>query len=95
MCSNAAHAYATRLRELLPDLDAYALSCEVGECKPAPAMYHAVIQSLSAQPRHALFIGDSPRADLEGPLAFGMKAALLDRSRESLDELLSRELGWR
>ncbi|MGY1426538.1 HAD family hydrolase [Lysobacter sp. A289] len=82
MCSNAAHAYATRLRELLPNLDAHALSCEVGECKPAPAVCGAVIQALNAQPRHALFVGDSPRADLEGPLAFGMKAALLDRFRE-------------
>lgn len=92
ICSNVAHAYAARIRELLPNLDAYALSCEIGQCKPAPAMYQAVIDALSTHARHVLFIGDSRRADVEGPIAFGMKAVLLDRSKESLGQLISREL---
>ncbi|MGY1426488.1 HAD family hydrolase [Lysobacter sp. A289] len=81
------------MRKLLPGLDAYVLSCEVGACKPAPVICRAVTEALAVQPKHVLFVGDSPRADVEGPVAFGMRAALLNRSNEGLDKLLSRALG--
>ncbi|MGY0799564.1 HAD family hydrolase [Lysobacter sp. A286] len=83
ICSNVAAAYAPAIRKLLPGLDAYVLSCEVGVCKPAPVIYRAVTEALAVQPKHTLSIGDSPRADVEGPVAFGMKAALLNRSAVS------------
>lgn len=80
VCSNLAAAYGPAVRELLPGLDAYILSYEVGAAKPDPAIYKAVCATLRCRPGHALFIGDSQRCDLRGPQAVGMSTYWLDRA---------------
>lgn len=81
VCSNLAGAYGPAVRGLLPTLDAYALSYEVGAAKPDPAIYKAVCTTLRCLPGDVLFIGDSQRCDLQGPRAIGMAAHWLDRAR--------------
>lgn len=79
LCSNLAHDYGLIVRRLLPDLDARVLSYEVGAVKPEPEIYQAVCAALQIRPEEALFIGDSLKADVEGPRAFGMRAARIER----------------
>ena len=79
VCSNLAHEYGQVVRQLLPSLEGYVLSYEVGAAKPDPAIYAAVCESLGSRPRDVLFIGDSKRCDVQGPQAFGMQACWLDR----------------
>lgn len=79
VCSNLAQEYGHVVRQLLPDLDSYVLSYEVGAAKPDPAIYSAVCKSLGCHPRDVLFIGDSKRCDFHGPQAFGMQARWLAR----------------
>jgi HAD superfamily hydrolase (TIGR01509 family) len=81
VCSNLAAAYGPAVRELVPGLDAYVLSFEVGAAKPDPAIYATVCAALDCSPGEVLFTGDSPRCDEQGPRAFGMRAHGLDRER--------------
>ena len=80
VCSNLAQAYGPAVRDLLPGLDGYALSYEVGAAKPDPAIYQHACAALGSRPRDVLFVGDSRRCDFEGPQSFGMQARLVDRS---------------
>ena len=86
VCSNLAQAYGSAVRDLLPGLDGYLLSYEVGAAKPDPAIYQAVCEALGSRP---LFIGDSKRCDVHGPQNFGMQARLLDRAGETLIDALA------
>lgn len=92
VCSNLAADYGPSVHRLLPGLDAYVLSFEVGARKPDPAIFSAACQQLRCQPRDVLFVGDSKRADYEGPLAFGMSACLVDRSCRTLDQTVAAAL---
>ena len=76
MCSNLAAGYAPALRGLLPGLEGYFLSCELGFAKPDERMYRAVAEGMGAPAREILFVGDSRRCDWEGPRNFGMRSAL-------------------
>ncbi|MCC4118446.1 HAD family hydrolase [Aromatoleum toluclasticum] len=93
VCSNLAHPYAEVVRRLLPGLDGYIFSFQVGAKKPDPAIYRAVCETLDCRPNEALFVGDSQRADVDGPRRFGMSARLIDRrGRQTLDEVLRCEM---
>ena len=79
LCSNLASDYVTALRSALPDSpDVEVLSCKVGAIKPEPAIYARVLEGLQTEPGRVLFVGDTPRADIEGPRAAGMKAVHID-----------------
>jgi HAD superfamily hydrolase (TIGR01549 family) len=80
VCSNLAQAYGVSVRQLLPGLDAYILSFEIGAAKPQPEIFAATCQALNSAPAEVLFVGDSQRCDLRGPRAFGMPARWLDRT---------------
>lgn len=79
VCSNLAAEYGPAVRGLLPDLDAYVLSYEVGLVKPDPAIFQRVCNALGCAPGEVVFVGDSKRCDVDGPRAFGMEAWHLDR----------------
>lgn len=81
VCSNLAHDYGVRLKEILPEVDGVFLSCEVGAIKPESAMFQAVVDALGVQPKECLFVGDTPRQDVRGPQEFGMNAILVERHR--------------
>ncbi len=60
----------------LADLvDAYALSYEVGACKPAPEIFRAALDGLGVAPRDAVMVGDTP-ADA-GAAALGCRCLIL------------------
>ena len=79
VCSNLAYEYGPAVRGLLPELDAYVLSYEVGLAKPHPTMYRLACAELGCAPAETVFVGDSKRCDFDGPQAFGMQARWLDR----------------
>jgi HAD superfamily hydrolase (TIGR01509 family) len=78
VCSNLAAEYGPAVRALLPEMDAV-FSYEVGVAKPNPMIYQEVCERLGCQKSSVLFIGDSLRCDVRGPLAFGMQARHLNR----------------
>lgn len=79
LCSNLAAPYAAPVLGLLPPLDAYAWSFEVGATKPEPAIYAHVCRQLGCEPAQVLMVGDTPEADLHGPRRYGMRSLLLRR----------------
>ena len=79
LCSNLAGPYGGQIRALLPNLNAYALSYEVGAVKPDPAIYAYLLDQLQCAAGDVIFVGDTPSADVDGPIAFGMSARLINR----------------
>ncbi|MES0875356.1 HAD family hydrolase [Sinimarinibacterium thermocellulolyticum] len=82
VCSNLAAPYAIPVRLLLPDLDSYSWSFEVGAVKPDPRIYEHALSTLGVDAGRTLFVGDTPEADVRGPERIGMRACLLDRQGE-------------
>ena len=94
ICSNLAFEYCAAVRAMLPSVDEFVFSCEVGAAKPEREIYMEACARMSCRPRDALFVGDSKRADVEGPEAFGMSARLIDRgSGQSLSRVVFDALG--
>lgn len=95
VCSNLAAAYAPPIIRLLPiPLDAYTWSFEAKALKPDPAIYDAVCRSLQCLPNQVLMIGDTQKADVDGPRLFGMQAIRIDRKTgNDNDERLSSLAG--
>ena len=63
------------------DLDALAISEEVGATKPAPAIFAFALARLGVTPARATMIGDSWENDVLGALGSGMAAVWLNRYR--------------
>jgi putative hydrolase of the HAD superfamily len=91
-----------RLEGLLGELglaayfDAIHLSTRLGAEKPDPAIFRAALQFHGVEPERALHVGDRVEADVDGAIAAGMRAVLVDRAGTSrrepriarLDELM-------
>lgn len=58
-------------------------SAGVGLEKPAPGIFHAALDRFGCRPDRVLHVGDRPVEDVEGALAVGMRALLVDRSGRS------------
>lgn len=88
VCSNLAGPYCSKARSLLPGLDAYALSAELGLLKPDRGIYRSTCTLLGVLPGQVVgtnssqvfMIGDSKRCDEEGPRRFGILGHHLDRT---------------
>ena len=61
------------------DFDAVACSQALRCYKPHRSTFEAVCRELSVQPSEALFVGDSPVADIEGARRAGLHAAWINR----------------
>ncbi len=77
-------------------VQAWIYSQQVGVEKPHPAIFRVAAEVLGVSPERVLHVGDRQREDVEGALAVGMRAVLLDRSERasgahirSLSDLLS------
>ena len=78
ICSNLAQPYGAPLKHVLPRTPAVSvMSYEPGHIKPEPEIYGRVIEALKLDAGRILFTGDTPRADVEGPRAAGMKSMLI------------------
>lgn len=82
LCSNLAMPYGKVVSSLLPNIDTYAWSYEVGAIKPESQIYQYLIDQLECRAKDVLFIGDTPLADYSGPNEFGMSARLIDRKND-------------
>jgi HAD superfamily hydrolase (TIGR01549 family) len=93
ICSNLGHGYGRRVMDLVPNARGYVMSYEVGAFKPDPKMYAAVTDMLGISASEVFFTGDTMKADFEGPVAFGMQSAHLDRkSGDDLRSVVMRAL---
>jgi HAD superfamily hydrolase (TIGR01549 family) len=79
------------------EADAGISSFHHGRTKPHASIFRAVLDLLGAEPAESVMVGDTIADDVEGALALGMRAILLDREGtrpdfepriESLNELL-------
>lgn len=61
--------------------DAVVTSVEVGWRKPHPKIYRAALDRLGVGPSSAVFVGDTFRADFDGPRRAGIRAYLIDPAR--------------
>lgn len=85
LCSNLASGYGPTVRQLLPGLDAYGFSYEIGAMKPNPIIYQSVCRDQGVQPGQQLWgdrvvmIGDSIKCDRDGAKAAGLAGYHLNR----------------
>ena len=79
VCSNLSIDYVTALK-MFPEIKPAfrVLSCQVGCMKPDPTIYAHVIQAAGVTPDRILFTGDTPGADIDGPIRAGMRAIHID-----------------
>ncbi len=61
------------------DVDAGISSFHHGRTKPHASIFRAVLDLLDIEPAEAVMVGDTIADDIEGALALGMRAILLDR----------------
>ena len=61
------------------DVDAGISSFHHGRTKPHASIFRAVLDLLGVEPGEAAMVGDTIADDIEGALALGMRAILLDR----------------
>lgn len=72
------------LEQMLVEIDLRRLfevvldSSVVGLTKPDPRIYHLALERLGVTAADAIMVGDSPSADVDGALAVGIRAALID-----------------
>jgi putative hydrolase of the HAD superfamily len=59
--------------------DSIHISTRVGAAKPDPAIFQAALSHHGVEPGQAWHVGDSLREDVEGALAAGLQAFLIDR----------------
>jgi HAD superfamily hydrolase (TIGR01662 family) len=60
-------------------IDAGISSFQHGKTKPHASIFRAVLELLEVQPEDAAMVGDTVEDDIEGALAVGMRAILVDR----------------
>jgi putative hydrolase of the HAD superfamily len=63
---------------------ALVLSGALGVRKPHPRFYEAVLRAADCEPGQVLFVGDTYRKDVAGPIHAGMRAVLVARSGRRL-----------
>ncbi|MDY1046976.1 HAD-IA family hydrolase [Pseudomonas coleopterorum] len=88
ICSNLAQPYGAVIRNLLQEVDGFALSFELGVIKPDAGIYHDICHQLGVQPTwdmrstsdRVVMIGDSLKCDQDGPRVIGISGYHLDRS---------------
>ena len=54
-------------------------SGDVGAAKPDPAIFRAALSRAGVEPYEAVHVGDQLSSDVQGALAVGIRAVLLDR----------------
>jgi putative hydrolase of the HAD superfamily len=62
---------------LEPELDAVAISEEIGAAKPEPEAFMTALRMIECEPAEVAMVGDSPLYDIAGALDAGLAAAVL------------------
>jgi putative hydrolase of the HAD superfamily len=79
-----AHIDATY--DLFALFDGRVVSCEIGLCKPEPAIYRHLLATFALEPATTVFI-DDVQANLEAAAAFGMRTVLFASAEACRAEL--------
>jgi HAD superfamily hydrolase (TIGR01662 family) len=79
LVSNSARDVREFARHHGLDVDAGLSSFHHGHTKPHASIFRAVLDLLAVAPTEAVMVGDTIADDIEGALALGMRAILLDR----------------
>jgi putative hydrolase of the HAD superfamily len=66
-----------RKLDIAKHFDAIIVSGVLGWRKPAPRIFREALSALDIEAEEAIFVGDSPMADIEGAKRMGMKTVLL------------------
>jgi HAD superfamily hydrolase (TIGR01549 family) len=91
VCSNLAQPYAQPIIDIFGDkFDHYVWSFEVGYSKPQKEIYEAVEARLGMSGKDIHMVGDTYKADVEGPRELGWTSTLLDRTGKSPYYSISR-----
>jgi HAD superfamily hydrolase (TIGR01509 family) len=85
LCSNAPYRVRSMHDQLAHfgldrHLDSVTFSGAVGWRKPSPRIFEAALAALGTVAPTTVMVGDSPRDDVEGATAAGLRAVLLDRN---------------
>ena len=81
LVSNSARDVREFARHHGLDVDAGISSFHHGHTKPHASIFRAVLDLLGVEPADATMVGDTIADDIEGALALGMRAILVDRER--------------
>jgi putative hydrolase of the HAD superfamily len=77
-------------------IDVAVFSSEMGLRKPHPSLFEMPLAELGVAPEEAVFVGDSPEADIQGAQAVGMRAVLTRQYRqESVEGVTPDCIIWR
>ncbi len=79
LVSNSARDVREFARHHGLEVDAGISSFHHGRTKPHASIFRAVLELLEVEPEEAAMVGDTIADDIEGALALGMRAILLDR----------------
>jgi HAD superfamily hydrolase (TIGR01549 family) len=79
LVSNSARDIHEFARHHALEVDAGISSFHHGKTKPHASIFRAVLELLEIEPGEAAMVGDVIEDDIEGALALGMRAVLLDR----------------
>jgi HAD superfamily hydrolase (TIGR01662 family) len=79
LVSNSARDVRDFARHHALDIDAGISSFHHGKTKPHGSIFKAVLDLLEVEPTDAAMVGDTVEDDIEGALALGMQAVLVDR----------------
>jgi HAD superfamily hydrolase (TIGR01549 family) len=80
LISNTSRDLGAFVRHFALDVDAWLASGSYGKVKPSPLIFRAALELVGCEPDAALMVGDSPRDDVAGAQAAGIRALLLDRA---------------
>jgi HAD superfamily hydrolase (TIGR01662 family) len=81
LVSNSARDVREFARHHGLDVDAGISSFHHGRTKPHASIFRAVLDLLDVDPAEAVMVGDTIADDIDGALALGMRAILVDRER--------------
>ena len=79
LVSNSARDVRDFARHHALEIDAGISSFQHGKTKPHASIFRAVLDLLDVEPGEAAMVGDTVEDDIEGALALGMRAVLVDR----------------
>ena len=85
LVSNSARDVREFARHHGIDVDAGISSFHHGRTKPHASIFRAVLELLGVEPAEAVMVGDTIADDIEGALALGMRAILVDREGRHTD----------
>jgi putative hydrolase of the HAD superfamily len=80
LVSNTSRDLAAFVRHFSLDVDAWVSSGSYGKVKPSPQIFAAALELVGVKADEAVMVGDSVEDDIEGAIACGMRAILLDRA---------------